>query len=76
MSPLLDPAWQAGARHHTYFHTPDEFSGGTIKPGYIYTASKVLGKHWQDDGFLARLRACERREAVSQLIAERDRENP
>ena len=56
------------------FHTPDQFVGGTIKPGDpgdIYTAFVGISKHLQDDGLLARLRECETREDVFHLIASR-----
>jgi len=57
------------------FHTPDQFAGGKIKPGDIYTAFEKISKHLQDESLLARLCECETRDAVFQLIVDCDGED-
>jgi nitrogen PTS system EIIA component len=57
------------------FHTADQFTGGKIKPGDVYTAFEGFRKHLQDDRLLARLRECETPEDVYQLIVDCDCDN-
>lgn len=50
------------------FHTADQFSGRPIKPGDIYDAFHAIASLHKDDCLIDRLRVCQTREEIANVL--------
>jgi len=58
------------------FHTADQFSGRPVKPGDIYDAFHAIARLHEDDCLINRLRLCQTRDEIVNMLANIDADFP